>query len=239
MWCSATDMVDTPFIGDVEKMPRQVRSEGLASQAFSISPEQSLGEYSVRNRTTWDWFFSCVSSIFWPSIAWLLPKPHDAFNYCRPDRSSGPSTKLPNCSPSTSNKHLPPSAPGRSAPAGGKNERQVGSNRAGWGWFPAWLRWPSDFLPPRRNAKAVDKCAKRPPHLILATRQRALPRASHRLRGRGDAWLGPPPGTPALRIHAYQLVRSWSFSLVPNNFCKFSPTMEASVWLGRRSNASG
>ena len=54
------DIVDTSFIRQVEKVPRQVRPEGLASQSFSISPEQSLGEYSVRNRTTLESFFPCV-----------------------------------------------------------------------------------------------------------------------------------------------------------------------------------
>lgn len=45
-------IVDTSLIRDVEKMPRQVRPEGLASQSFSISPEQSLEEDNIRNGTS-------------------------------------------------------------------------------------------------------------------------------------------------------------------------------------------
>lgn len=46
------DIVNTSFIRPVEKVAGQVRSEGLASQSLSISPEQSIGEDSIRNRTT-------------------------------------------------------------------------------------------------------------------------------------------------------------------------------------------
>lgn len=43
--------VDTAFVRQVEKVPMQVRPESLASYSFSISPEHSLGEASIRNRT--------------------------------------------------------------------------------------------------------------------------------------------------------------------------------------------
>lgn len=43
--------VDTAFIRQVEKEPMQVGPEGLASYSFSIRPEQSLEEASIRNRT--------------------------------------------------------------------------------------------------------------------------------------------------------------------------------------------
>lgn len=46
------DIVDTSFVRQVEKVPRQVGPEGLVSQSFFISPEHSLGEDSVRNRIT-------------------------------------------------------------------------------------------------------------------------------------------------------------------------------------------
>lgn len=52
IWYLVMDIVDTSFIRQVKKVQRQVRPEGLASQSFSISPEQSLGEGSIRNRTT-------------------------------------------------------------------------------------------------------------------------------------------------------------------------------------------